>query len=162
MSGIHPSLHKMTRLWAVIFLLTWMVGVMLLIIAPFLRDLMPPGWPTWPVSLAGGYVMIISPILFVVMIRRYRRASRVFAQAQPQSRTVIAVEKTRTGQRGYYRVRLAEGEHPQELMRILIPPRDPVVTVGQTVFLYLDPPANQMVALRTPSEQVVWVSPVHV
>lgn len=161
MSGIHPSLHKMTRLWAVSFLLTWIVGVMLLIVAPFSGDLMPPGWPTWPISLTGGYVMIISPILFVIMIRRYRRASWMLAHVNPQSRMVVTVEKIRTGQRGYYRVRLAEGEQPQEILRILIPPRDPVVTVGQTVFLYLDPTANQMAALQTPSGQVVWVSPVH-
>lgn len=158
MSSIHPSLHQMTRIWAISLFLTWLVGFVFLLVAPFLRNFLPSGWPTWPISLAGGYVMIVCPILFVVMVLRYRRASWVLAHANPQSRTVIAAEKARAGRGWYYQIRLAEGEQPREIMRILIPPRDPVVMVGQAVLLYLDPEPNRMAALQIPTGQVAWAS----
>lgn len=160
MSSIHPSLHQMTRVWAISFFLTWLVGLTLLILAPFLRPLMPLGWPTWPISLTGGYIMIVSPIIFIVMVRRYRRASWVLAHVVPKSRTVIAIEKTRTGRGWAYQVRLAEGEQTREIMCLLIPPRNPGVAVGQTVWLYFDPEPSRMAALQTSAEQIAWLHPL--
>lgn len=158
MRNIHSSLHKATIIWGASLLLTWIVGIMLLVVAPFLPDFAPLDWPTWPVALAGGHVMIVCPVLFIIIIRRYRRASWILAHAIPQSRVVIAIETIRTRGGWYYKVRLAEGEQPREVMRILIPPHKSVVKVGDVVSLYLDPPANRMVALQAPSGEIAWLA----